>query len=376
MKLIGEKQSEISRSRGRAVQDQPKRDLSSVRALVRSVSALARYLRISSGAIYQWIDVNRIPGRHIVSVANFYDVEITELLPLTGSELSRKVSINLKPRSVLETVMEVYQGKLSMVDAVRKCKQPEISLKLILTHWGDRLPTLHTTLEQLDQKRITLDQACSRLGVGKYTMHGIRRKYGYAPGRVQKTRSESNLPQRKSINREIALQCVSGKYSVREAAKNHGVSERTIFRYIEEISPIKMMQLTHWPSVFREALAEELRAKGTQNGETYAEKLLKFVKNNRLTMGKEPKYPKTHENWRNLPLKLLLVGILLGKATVAEIAESRDVPVEILTGLFSGDLHDLGIAFDELENLSFSHRQVVAKILNALMDRKRDWVER
>ena len=43
---------------------------------------------------------------------------------------------------------------------------------------------------------------------------------------------------------------------------------------------------------------------------------------------------------------------------MVEIAESRDVPVEILTGLFSGDLHDLGIAFDELENLCFSHRQV------------------
>ena len=114
--------------------------------------------------------------------------------------------------------MDVYQGVITLDQAVTLTGSSEISLKLILGHWGDELPTLYTTLEQLDQKRIDLDEACKRLKVAKYTMHGIRRKYGYAPGPLQSTKALPTLPVRMDRNKELALVCIAGRGTVKEVA--------------------------------------------------------------------------------------------------------------------------------------------------------------
>jgi hypothetical protein len=74
-------------------------DLSSVRTLITSVSKLAKALRLTNNAIYRWIAVNRIPAKYLVRVANFYDVELRDLMPLTGSDISHPNIRNLKPRA-------------------------------------------------------------------------------------------------------------------------------------------------------------------------------------------------------------------------------------------------------------------------------------
>ena len=72
-----------------------KADLSSVRTLITSVSKLAKALRLTNNALYRWIAVNRIPAKYLVRVANFYDVELRDLLPLTGSDISHPNIRNL-----------------------------------------------------------------------------------------------------------------------------------------------------------------------------------------------------------------------------------------------------------------------------------------
>lgn len=348
-----------------------KPDLTSVRTLVRSVSALARHLKMTTNSIYRWIAVNRIPGAHVVRVANFYDVEIVQLLPLTGSDENNEVTVKLKPRNVLKTLMDVFQGAITIEQAMDITGSSKISLTLILTHWGDELPTLYTTLEQLDQKRIDLDEAAKRLGVAKYTLHGIRRKYGYAPGPLQRTRPMPTLPARQGKNKEVALSCIAGKFTVKDAARLSNISERTLFRAVDKLADIKLNDLAGWPVVFREALVSEIEGKTPP----IVAKWLEFARSQRLFMEKTTEYPQTPTSWCSLPLKRLLVGVLLGEGTLEEVAESRRADPKILRSLFTGDLKPLDLTFEQVEFLPLTHQIALAEILLEMMDRKRKVVE-
>lgn len=342
-------------------------DLTSVRTLVTSVTALARHLKLSNNAIYRWIKVNRIPGAHIVRVANFYDIEIRDLLPLTGSDESNAITLTLKPRKVLETLMQVFQEKMTLAQAAAQTNSSEISLKLIMIHWGDELPTLYTTLEQLDQGRITLTDAMARLKVQKYTLHGIRRKYGYAPGKLKRVRPLPTINKRKAANREVALACIRGRMTVREAAEASNISERTLFRTIESLSPVKMNELAHWPQSFRSALAVEIE----ENMPHYSQKWFNFAETSRFYLKKNPKYPEMLQNWRNQPLRRLLIGSLLGEESLENIALSRGADPKILSALFTGDLRVLDLTYEEVMGLPIVHQTALAELLIASMDRQR-----
>lgn len=347
--------------------DASKPDLTSVRTLIKSVSKLAKALDLSSAAIYRWIKVNRIPGNHIVGVANFYDVELRDLLPLTGSDKSNDNVQYKKPRTVLKALLEVYRGNMTLEDACEQEGIPLISGKLTLTHWGDELPTLYTTLEQLNEKRISLETGMERLHVTKYTLHGLRAKYGYAPGRKVSTRVKPDVGAKKSAQNEAALQVLAGKMTTQEAMDVLGCAYRSIFRYIERLTDVQLNDLTGWPPAFRAALCEEIAKKMP----SYAAKWLKFSVESRLFLKDKPKYPETPKNWKNLPLKRLLVGVLLGEAPLEEVAASRGADPTVLADLFTSDLRPLDLTFDEVCGLPLGHQVALAGLLLAVMDRKR-----
>lgn len=339
----------------------------SVRTLVTSVTELARACGITTNGVYRWIKVNRIPGKYIIKVAALYDVEIPQLLPLTGSDKANVGKPLSKPKATLETLLQVYQGKLSIEAAADTLGTPIRSLKLVMFHWGDELPTLYTTLKQLEEKRISLDDACARLKVTKYTLHGIRKKYGYAPGKLKRTRPVSQIGQRRQDQRAVALDVIAGRRTAVQAAADMGVSYRSMFRFMERLTEDKLQGLSHWPMSFRAARVEEIDKKLPN----YAEKWLNFAEKHRLVLGKRPKYPKIPNNWKELPLKRLLVGVLLDEASLEEIAASRGGDPVILKGLFTGDLKPLGVTFDKLRALPMAHQMAVAEVLLSIMDRKR-----
>jgi len=341
------------------MEEEEKPDLSSVRSLIKSVSPLARHLKLTTNAIYRWITVNRIPGPHVMGVCNFYGVEVGDILPLTGSDTSNETTVVLKPRSVLKTLMDVYQGVITLDQAVTLTGSSEISLKLILGHWGDELPTLYTTLEQLDQKRIDLDEACRRLKVARYTLHGIRRKYGYAPGPLQSTKTLPTLPVRMDRNKELALICIAGRSTVKEVARASNVSERTLFRAIDKVSPHKLMELVHWPMAFREALVSEIEGKTPP----IVAKWFEFGRSQRFFVDKTPKCTQTPESWCSSSLKRLLIGVLIGEGTFEDMAKSRGMDQATLKTLFTGYLTPLGLTFEQVESLPATHHVALAELL-------------
>lgn len=342
-------------------------DLTSVRTLVTSATELARVLNCSTNNIYRMIEVNRIPGRHLIKVAKLYDVEIQDLLHLTGSDKHNTTEPLKKPKNTLETLLLVYRKLITIDDASRELGVPVKSLHLTLVHWGDQLPTLHKTLVELEAKAISIDQACQRLGVAKFTLHGIRRKYGFAPGRLVSTKPKSNTAAKRAAKRAKALDVIAGRLTAEKAAEESGVSYRTMFRATSALTHHKLHDLTRWPLSFRAALVEEIE----RNMPNFAEKWLNFVESHRLIVKKRPKDVKTPETWKNTPVKRMLVGVLLGEATIDEIAASRGAYPAILAGLFTSDLQPLGVSDRGLLAMPVAHQAAVAEILLATLDRKR-----
>ena len=110
--------------------DKTAANLSSVRTLVKSVTKLARHFGLSNNAIYRWIAVNRIPGSYVVQVANFYDVEVKDLIHLTGSDKANVVQVTTKPKNTLAELLEVYRGNKTLEEACATLGITVISGKL------------------------------------------------------------------------------------------------------------------------------------------------------------------------------------------------------------------------------------------------------
>lgn len=342
-------------------------DLTSVRSLVTSVSALAAAVGITPNGVQRWIAVNRIPGAHIIKVANFYDVELADLLPLTGSDKSNVVTVKNKSRDVLPALLKVYRGKRKLEEVCEELGITPISARLTLFHWGDKLPTLHTTLVQLDEGRINLEMAMQRLNVTKYTVHRIRSKYGFAPGRPPKAVKVAKREVKWDENKAVALQVIAGKMTTAEAMAALNASYRSVFRYIERLTPLRLNELTFWPPSFRAALAEEIE----HDLPNYAQKWVQFAKEAKLHLVKRPKFPESPEFWGNQPLKRLLVAVLLGEATLEEVAKARGGDPSIIAALMTSDLRSMDLTFEEVTGLPMAHQLALAEVLIAILDRKR-----
>lgn len=343
-------------------------DLTSVRTLVTSPSALAEHTGVSVNGVNRWIKVNRIPARRVISVANFYNVEIADLIPLTASDTPNETVVKVKDRNVLPAMLEVYRGEKPLVAACAEVGIAEISGRLIMTHWGDQLPTLYATLLKLDAGEVDLQTAMETLGVGKSTLHGLRRKYGFAPGRPTPTRPRR--PTRKELQssqREVALRVLAGKMTTEEAMAATGASYRSIFRYIERLTPLRLNALASWPMSFRAALVEEIE----RNLPGYAQKWVEYAEKNRLFLKKQAKYPVSPASWKNEPVKRLLVAVLLGEATMSEVAQARGGEPAMLAGVFTSDLRSLDLTFDEVMDLPLAHQIALAELLLSILDRKR-----
>lgn len=236
-----------------------------VRELINCVSLTARHLKISKSAVYRWINVNRVPADQLLKLAAYYRYQPTELAHLTGSEKTNNTRVILKPRTVLATLLEVYRDQKTLEQALEETGHTKISLTLIQKRWGDRLPTLYTTLEQLDQGRIDLDDACGRLNVTKCTMHGIRRKYGYCPGPVKAKDKPKKKPDKTQACIAAALDCVKGQITVKQAAMQVEVCERTITRTLARLSPVNMRDINNLPAHVRDAYAADIAEKDPEN---------------------------------------------------------------------------------------------------------------
>lgn len=339
-------------------------DVTSVRSLITSVSKLVDYLenQVTPNAVYRWIKVNRIPGKYMLRIAQFYDIHVP--IHLAESDKKNDTRIVTKPRETLPVCLQVQNGNLSIDEAAEQLGLHPQAVNLILKNWGDQLQLLYDTMIRLENKEQSLDQAALALGVSKYNVHALRKKYGFSP-QPRPKRPERPIVKRRKVAEEVALACIAGKMTLSEVGNHCDLSWRTIHRTISKLSPeCTMIDLTHWPKALRDAYSQEIR----QGGPRISAKLWEWAKINEILLKKQIKYPKIPKNWRLTNARRMMVHILLGDETVDSIAASRSADPGILESLFTSDLRPLDLVWDEVRRAPMMTQIALAEVLIAVDD--------
>lgn len=336
-------------------------DATTVRSLITSVTALVRFLGdLTPNAVYRWIKVNRIPGKYLIRIAQFYDIDVP--IHLAASDRKNPAQLNYKPRDTLPLCLAVQAGDLSVDAAAAQLGLHPQAVQLILRNWGEQLPLLYQTLCQLDAKTLSLDAAAARLQVTKHNIHALRKKYGFRPPPRPKAPPRP-IVQRRQTARQVALACIAGQYTLAEAEQHCDLSWRTIHRAIAKLSPAySLIELTHWPKAFREALAKEI----ADNRPRLSEKLWKFAEISQIPLKKWPKYPEIPADWRGATVKRMLVHLLLGDETLTSLAEKRGADPHMLEALLTGDLRPLGLTWPDVVKAPLYSQIALAELILAL----------
>jgi hypothetical protein len=331
-----------------------------VRGLIKSVTVLSRHLGLTPNAIYRWIKLNRIPAKQILKVSKFYDIDIP--LHLVESEVKSDVRVNEKPRETLPVCIQVQNGEIDLSTAAQKLGLHERAVQLILSNWGDELPTLYRVLDESDRGVMSIGDASETLNVSKFNVHALRRKYGFRPTPRLKP-APRPIVQRRKTTRALALAVIAGHTQLMDAEKMSGLSWRTIHRAIAKLSPDNTLtSLTHWPKALREAYAYELEHGVPQ----ISVNLWEFMQKQGVPVKKWPKYPPKPRNWRNADARNMMIHLLLGTETMDLLAVSRRADPKVLESIFTGALKPLGLTWPQVFGLSVLQQIAVAEVLLAL----------
>jgi transcriptional regulator with XRE-family HTH domain len=318
-----------------------------LRDLVKNQAALARDVGVSVQTVRNWMELNAIPPRRIIEVANALDVELTELLPFAQKAYK---PVSTKPKT-LDDLRLILEGKIDPDDP---------SAQRIKGTWGDRLPLLHTILVKLQGKAITVTEAAETLGITKGAVHNIRKRYGTAPGPIKGARRpEGRYALTAKEARKLTLDVIAGRKTARSAANGAKISLRTLHRHIEDVlRPLYLNEISHWSKNFRLALAYEIEKNLPKHSEVWR----KWAENRQLLLKKAPVWPKSPQNWREVSIRRVIIAVLTGEYTVTELAAMRGGEAHILVEHVERELRQMGMP---ALSLTIHHQAAAAEIILA-----------
>ena len=316
-----------------------------LRDLVKNQAALARDVGVSVQTVRIWLELNAIPPRRIIEVANALDVELADLLPLAQKTYK---PVSTKPKT-LDDLRLILEGNHDPSDP---------SAQRIKGTWGDRLPLLYTTLVKLQGKVITVTEAAEILGITKGAVHNIRKRYGTSPGPIKAAKKpEGRYALTAKEARKLALDVIAGRKTARAAAEGAKISLRTLHRHIEDVlRPLYLNEISHWSKDFRLALAYEIE----KNIPKYIEMWRKWAEERHLLLKKSPVWPKYPQNWREVSIRRVIVAILSGEHTATELAAMWEGEAHILVEHVERELQQMGMP---ALSLTSHHQAAAAEII-------------
>lgn len=329
------------------------------------VTKLSRELKVSAVSVARWCRLGYIPAKHLTNFANALDLELSEVIQFAVKDGPIKDDYDNdtipKPENTLDTLIEVKKGNLTPKEAARQLKLSEHSIKLTMKRNEDRLEVLREVLYGWADGTVSGKQACDRLGVTKPELSYLARIYGVKLRRQRKAKVE---PGRYTTNRpkylEAALDVIRGTDMAVSVAKERNLALRTLHRYIKDfIDPLGLNELSHWPTSFRLAYAEDLK-KGNQSP---VMKWLETLEKHEIPIKRAVKYPKSVENWRKASIRRMLVAILTGELNIRELAELRGGAVEPLKKLFDAALKPFSMSYSAVMSMGVHHQVAVAEML-------------
>ena len=318
-----------------------------LRQLIKNQAALARDVGVSVQTVRIWLELNAIPPRRIIDVANALGVELTKLLPFAQKAYK---PVSTKPKT-LDDLRLILEGSHDPDDP---------SAQRIKGAWGERLPLLYTTLVKLQSKVITATEAAEILGITKGAVHNLRKRYGVAPGKLKAAKHpEGRYKLGAKEARKLTLDVIAGRTSARSAAQGANISLRTLHRHIEDVlRPLYLNEISHWGKNFRLALAYEIE----KNLPRHSLMWRKWAEERHLLLKKAPSWPKSPENWREVPIRRVIIAILTGEHTVTELAAMRGGAANILMEHVGRELRQMGMP---ALSLTSHHQAAAAEIILA-----------
>ena len=318
-----------------------------LRDLVKNQAALARDVGVSVQTVRNWLELNAIPPRRIIDVANALGVELTELLPF-AQKTYKPVSIKQKTLEDLQAILEGWH------DPADK------SADRVKGTWGKRLPLLYETLVRLQTKKITIREAAETLGITKSAVHNIRKRYGTAPGKLKgEKRPEGRYSLTAKEARKLTPDVIAGRKTARSAAHGAKISLRTLHRHIEyALRPLYLNEISHWSKSFRLALAYEIE----KNLPKHSLEWRKWAEDRHLLLKKAPSWPKFPQNWREASIRRVIIAILNGEHTVTELAAMRGGEPHILMEHVERELRQMDMP---ALSLTIHHQAAAAEIILA-----------
>lgn len=318
-----------------------------LRDLVKNQAALARDVGVSVQTVRNWLELNAIPPRRIIPVANALDVEITTLLPFAQKTYKPVLT---RPKT-LDDLKAVLEGRYDPADK---------SADRIKGTWGERLPLLYETLVRLQAKRITIREAAETLGITKSAIHNIRKRYGTAPGSLKAVKKpEGRYALTAKEARKLALDVIAGRTSARSAAQGAKISLRTLHRHIEDVlRPLYLNEISHWNKNFRLALAYEIENKLPKHSLEWR----KWAEERHLLLKNHQPGQDLPQNWREVSIRRVIIAVLSGEHTATELAALRGGEPHILMEHVERELAQMGMP---ALSLTIHHQAAAAEIILA-----------
>lgn len=327
--------------------------MTTLRELIKSPSKLARDLGLTPNAVVLWIRNNAIPPKRAHKVVEALDIEMRDILPFINYSKTRALPSIQKNKGDFEQLYLAYQG------LPYKTTLPEKTVHVTLGKWGDRFPLLYTTLHELHDKKIDLEEAATRLGLSKSTIHGLRRRYGLNPKLDKKPKIQAKKPTK--VEKLAAIEAISGRFTAVSAADHFKVNLRTLHRHIAAIlRPNTLNEISHWSLSFRNALAWELEHEKPR----YSAAWWSLSVGKGLLMKKRPSRVKPPENYRTASIRELLILWLQGEP-LEDIAARRGGEPAVLHHLFETELAQFGL--ESAPSLTVHHQSAAAEIIHSHM---------
>ena len=318
-----------------------------LRDLVKNQAALARDVGVSVQTVRIWLDLNAIPPRRVIAVANALDVELTELLPFAQKTYK---PVRTKPKT-LDDLRLILEGKVDPDDR---------SAERIMVFWDAGTPELYTTLVKLQNQETTVTEAAETLGITKGAVHNIRKRYGTAPGSLKAEKMpEGRYKLGAREAGKLTLDVIAGRKTARAAAEGASISLRTLHRHIEDVlRPLYLNEISHWSENFRLALAYEIE----KNLPRHSLMWRKWAEERHPLLKKAPSWPESPANWREVSIRRVIIAILTREHTVTELAAMRGGEAHILMEHVERELRQMGMP---ALSLTIHHQAAAAEIILA-----------
>jgi hypothetical protein len=319
---------------------------------------IAKATRVSISTIKQWRAKDKVPNAHLSILATK-----AGLSPIALYQYCKDKSFNIskvKQRGVVDALIsgEVHPD----LDDIRR--------KQLLTLWGDKLPKLREIFEKLtltyeDQEDygLAVRESASDLGVTRPHIYRLMRLFSVKrkPFRVTKQRENQSKESRKRLNeyKIAAISAVKGQKSVTKLAKDLELSQRQMFRYVEDAlrshPGLNMTVLTRYPKYFRMAVANEIE----NNDHKGVALKLKAVYDEFPPV----KGYRAPGDMRHASFKDKLIAVLTAEYSLNDMSVIADTPVHVLEEGFNRYCVPFELSWQTLRSQSLYHQAFFAEIL-------------